>query len=160
MQADQTESLQLQPGALLPAEWDRLVRLCGNLSGNADAAEDLAQETLIEAWRHADKLRNPEAHRQWLSGIARNVCRRWARSRGRDAARWERLAQHNDPIISDGSQQQATSPELEIALERDELADLLDQALALLPTSTRDVTYWCSVSSTSGRMPKSPSGSA
>src|SRR5438067_13220890 len=64
----------------------RLVRLCASITGNADVAEDLAQETLLEAWRHEDRLRDPERFSQWLSGIARNVCLRWMRKRGRHSA--------------------------------------------------------------------------
>ena len=33
------------------SERRRLVRLCATISGDRDAAEDLAQETLLEAWR-------------------------------------------------------------------------------------------------------------
>ena len=73
--------------SVLPSERERLVRLCGYLSGNVDVAEDLAQETLFEAWRHREKLCDPQGHAQWLSTIARNVCRRWARSHGREMAR-------------------------------------------------------------------------
>ena len=32
-------------------EYPRLVRFCAYLTGNVDVAEDLAQETLLEAWR-------------------------------------------------------------------------------------------------------------
>ena len=35
--------------ALLPSDRARIVRLCARLSGDLDAAEDLAQETLVEA---------------------------------------------------------------------------------------------------------------
>jgi len=35
----------------LPQERTRLVRLCTLLTGDSAAAEDLAQETLVEAWR-------------------------------------------------------------------------------------------------------------
>jgi hypothetical protein len=70
--------------AVLPAERTRLVRLCATTTGNTDIAEDLAQETLLEAWRHIHELRDPHRRAQWLSGIARNVCLRWARQRGRD----------------------------------------------------------------------------
>ncbi len=62
---------------VLPAERARLVRLCTTITGNGDVAEDLAQETLLEAWRHLHKLRDPERRAQWLSGIARNVCLRF-----------------------------------------------------------------------------------
>src|SRR3954453_20736491 len=64
----------------------RLMRLCARLAGDRDAAEDLAQETLLEAWRNVHKLHDPAGADAWLAAIARNVCRRWARRCGRDAA--------------------------------------------------------------------------
>ena len=54
-------------------EWARLVRLCAAMANNKDVAEDLAQETMLEAWRHKHELRSPEKRMQWLSGIARNI---------------------------------------------------------------------------------------
>ena len=132
MRADRDECVQLHLEAMLPTEWLRLVRLCAHLSGRGDVAEDLAQETLIEAWRHAQNLRHPDALQPWLSGIARNVCLRWSRSQGRDAAMRDRLTQSGHERI--GSQAKA-----EFMLEPDELASLLDRALGLLPAPTRDV---------------------
>ncbi|HKG25766.1 MAG TPA: RNA polymerase sigma factor [Thermomicrobiales bacterium] len=108
-------------------ERTQLVRFCARRTGDPDVAEDLAQETLIEAWRHADRLADPDARTPWLFGIARNVCRRWLRASGREAAH---RAQALDELPGDGD-----DPVLE--LERDELAELLDQALALLPPPTR-----------------------
>lgn len=64
------------------AERARLVRLCAVLSGDREAAEDLAQETLLEAWRHRHKLTDPHGADRWLTAIARNVCLRWGRTRG------------------------------------------------------------------------------
>src|SRR5215469_158186 len=67
-------------GALTSAlahERGRIVRYCARYTGSADAAEDLAQETLVEAWRHAERLRAPDGMGLWLTAIARNVCRRW-----------------------------------------------------------------------------------
>ncbi len=112
----------------------RIVRVCARLTGSEDAAEDLAQETLIEAWRHADGLRNPEAVAGWLTGIARNVCLRWRRRVGRERSR---LA---DPAALSGSPLEIAGDfDMEVELERGELADLLDRALGLLPADTRDV---------------------
>ncbi|MCB0214705.1 MAG: hypothetical protein KDJ52_35530, partial [Anaerolineae bacterium] len=37
--------------AILDAERPRLIRLCTAILGNADAAEDVTQEALLEAWR-------------------------------------------------------------------------------------------------------------
>lgn len=85
----------------LAAERPRLVRLCTRITGDPGSAEDLAQETLIEAWRHADGLRDPSAVQAWLTGIARNVCRRWARSRGRDRSRSPVLAIGESPEFTD-----------------------------------------------------------
>lgn len=113
---------------LLAAERPRLVRLCAYLVGDADAAEDLAQEVLFEAWRHIGRLRDREALGPWLSGIARNVCARWMRARGRDATRLVAL-EPDEPVEA--------GIDFEADLERGELAALLDRALALLPAETR-----------------------
>jgi RNA polymerase sigma-70 factor (ECF subfamily) len=61
------------------AERARLVRLCAVLTGDAEAAEDFAQETLLEAWRHRHKLTDTCGADRWLTAIARNVCLRWGR---------------------------------------------------------------------------------
>lgn len=118
----------------LAAERPRLLRLCAHLTGEPDAAEDLAQETLIEAWRHLDQLRDPQALPAWLSGIARNVSARRLRARGREAplAVLPAEAVWADP-------QTSIESDFEAELERDELALLLDRALALLPATTRAV---------------------
>jgi len=70
----------------LPVDYARLVRLCARLTGDAQAAEDLAQDTLVEAWRQRHKLREPAGGDAWLSAIARNVCLRWTAARRRDRA--------------------------------------------------------------------------
>ena len=42
-----------------PAQRARLVRLCTAVVGDASAAEDLAQETLLTAWRLQHRLTDP-----------------------------------------------------------------------------------------------------
>ncbi len=113
---------------LLFAARPRLVRLCAYLTGNADTADDLAQETLVEAWRNAHKLYDLTGLNAWLSGIARNVCLRWGRQQGRE------LAHSGDALNNDSSD----AIDFEVELERDELATLLDRALGLLPPETRE----------------------
>jgi RNA polymerase sigma-70 factor (ECF subfamily) len=116
-----------------------IVRLCAHLTGDPDAAEDLAQETLLAAWRHEHALREPEKRQQWLAGIARNVCLMWARRRGRELSRLVRPSRaEGDPYISQ-KHIPAEDFDIEVELERAELASLLDRALALLPPATRDV---------------------
>ena len=70
----------------LVLERPRLVGLCARLTGNREIAEDLAQETLLEAWRHLGDLRDQQKFSPWLSGIARNVCLRWQQRQGKDAS--------------------------------------------------------------------------
>jgi len=120
------------------AERARLVRLCAYLTGDAQAAEDLAQETLVEAWRHAHKLHDPHGREPWLRAIARNVCLRWRQRRRHEASHLAPTEPDADDAPPDQARQ-AAAADLEIALERSELADLLDRALALLPPTTRDV---------------------
>jgi RNA polymerase sigma-70 factor (ECF subfamily) len=115
-----------------------LVRLCARLTGNVDAAEDLAQETLFEAWRHSYKLRDPRGRDRWLSAIARTVCRHWARDQGRELARLVRPDESYD-AADDFGVELADDFDVEVELERHELAELLDRALGLLPTTTRQV---------------------
>ncbi len=130
--------------AMLANERTRLVRFCAYLTHNPDVAEDLVQETLLEAWRNQHKLceqdvLNPGHRAKWLVAIARNVCMRWARKHSRDLS-------HLAPSYEDGYETEfeiedvATDDyNIEIELEREELAQLLDRALALLPPATRDV---------------------
>jgi len=122
----------------LPQERTRLVRLCTLLTGDSAAAEDLAQETLVEAWRHMDRLRDPEGRAPWLAAIARNVCLRWGRRRGREAAHHVRRTPDEDGVTGDVDWP-ADTVDIEAELERDELVRLLDRALALLPPATRRV---------------------
>jgi RNA polymerase sigma factor (sigma-70 family) len=120
----------------LAAERPRLVGLCARLSGDPSVAEDLAQETLAEAWRLLARLRQPEGLASWLNAIARNVCLRWERQRGRETARSAELLPDDD-TGDDLDTLPAADGELSIYLERAELVALLDRALALLPDDTR-----------------------
>jgi RNA polymerase sigma factor (sigma-70 family) len=112
----------------------RVTRLCAVITGDASAADDLAQETLLEAWRVRDRLVEPSGRGPWLDAIARNVCRRWRVRQGR-LGRYE--------LTSDRPTEQPGAPydghdQLLDLLEKEELAELLDRALRLLPAETRD----------------------
>jgi RNA polymerase sigma factor (sigma-70 family) len=127
-----------------------LIRFCAHLTGNPSVAEDLAQETLLEAWRNLHKFTSSlpqnsdelssHLHR-WLFAIARNVCLRWGRARHHDLAHVMPFAQYASGSEEQGDFEETLQDPLdvEIELERDELANLLDRALALLPPVTRAV---------------------
>jgi len=141
------------PAALAAALGDeraRLTRLCARLTGDADAAEDLAQEALLEAWRAAHRLRDADGLAPWLAAIARNVCLRWARARGRELARRATplaIGEDADGPVDGASDLDAMrvntfavaadAGDFTVELERQELATLLDRALGSLPPETR-----------------------
>jgi len=112
------------------AQRARLVRLCAAVVGDPAAAEDLAQETLLEAWRLQDQLTDtssPGGAEAWLNAIARNVCRRWLRARG-----------SAPKPMPTADLDHGEAHDLDTVLEREELVELLDRALGLLPPATRD----------------------
>jgi len=122
---------------ILPSEGAWLVRLCARLSGNADASEDLAQETLLEAWRHRWKLQDPSGRLSWLAAIAGNVCARWRHAQARHGAEYYE-GQRGIEIESPG-ESVPDKFDLEVELEHHELVDLLSRAMAMLPAGTRTV---------------------
>jgi RNA polymerase sigma factor (sigma-70 family) len=121
-------------------ERTRLVQFCAHLVGDREVAEDLAQETLFEAWRHEQTLRDPQRRSQWLTGIARNVCRRWIRKLGHDSAHlltWDQAQEDQNTPIDALENVLVDAFDCEVELERKELIELLERALALLPEETR-----------------------
>lgn len=121
------------------SERSRLAGLCARTTGDVDAAEDLAQETLLLAWRNSHKLHHESGRSQWLSAIAHNVCLHWASKRGRELARLVPATDQPDVSSRPTVKEPVDSFDVEVELERDELVRLLDQAMALLPPDTRSV---------------------
>jgi len=121
----------------LPVDYARLVRRCARLAGDAQAAEDLAQDTLVEAWRQRHKLGQTAGGEAWLFAIARNVCLRWATARRRDREHVISPRPGESAIVPDIVARVADTVDLEGDVERAEVAALVDEALALLPPGTR-----------------------
>jgi RNA polymerase sigma-70 factor (ECF subfamily) len=120
----------------------RLVGLCATIVRNSDAAEDLAQETLYEAWKHQHELRERDRATQWLNGIARNVCLRWWERERREVAHSmdapaAQRARESGRSAGGALETLADEFDLERELERDELVTLLDRAMWRLPPDAR-----------------------
>jgi RNA polymerase sigma factor (sigma-70 family) len=130
---------------ILSAARPRLSRLAGRYGVTSDAADDVVQETLMEAWRHLDNLRNPERFDAWLDGICRNVCLRWTHTQGKTLQVAQSMFFLSDGIEdiwqSDIADPLALDPFEE--LDRQELSVLLDRALGYLPGTTREALEMC-----------------
>ena len=94
--------------------------------GDAHAAEDVAQETLIAAWDGARRCRHETRLRPWLFGILFNQCRKYRRSLWRRIRR-ERVAARRRVEAHDGGR------------ENDEQLEMLRQALGKLDDGLRAV---------------------
>src|SRR5215469_12385000 len=58
----------------------RLLQLAHLHGMSPDIADDVVQETMMEAWRHIEHLREPQRFHAWLDGICRNICHRYKTS--------------------------------------------------------------------------------
>jgi RNA polymerase sigma-70 factor (ECF subfamily) len=125
----------------LAAELPGLVHLATRLVRDADVAEDCAQETIVGAWRRRDQLRERASLAAWL--------RRSLVNRVIDRARARHDELDIDAIEADW-QDDTYSVQPDRVLERAELRDELEDALARLPVIYRlpvvlhDVIGWTS----------------
>lgn len=109
------------------AERRWVVRVCARLSGDAQTAEDLAQEVLLRAHRSREHQSVPGRRQAWLEGIARHVCLDWLRQRRRRPEVALGLPPPERPDAFDVDEE----------LDRREIVALLDRAMARLPEHTR-----------------------
>ena len=115
-----------------------VVNLCYRLVGNRAAAEDLAQEAFIAAWRNIGSLRG--AFRPWLLRIASNACTDEQRRRGR------RPSSSLDAALEEGLPEPPDEEPLpETALIDKEATGRIEAALSELPDEQRLALVLCDV---------------
>ncbi|GHO93413.1 hypothetical protein KSF_034610 [Reticulibacter mediterranei] len=117
----------------------RLLRLAYMSGIGLDEAEDVVQETYLEAWRHLEKLQ-PERLSAWLNGICRNICKRHLHAKP-SAPYTSKLRETLDEESFDLSDSLAIDPVEE--LERQDMRVLLDRALSHLEKNTRELIELC-----------------
>src|SRR5947207_5106059 len=65
-------------------EHQRMIHsLCFRMTGSLADAEDLAQETFIQAYRHLASFRSESRFSSWLYRIAMNQCLNWRKRKTR-----------------------------------------------------------------------------
>jgi RNA polymerase sigma-70 factor, ECF subfamily len=102
--------------------------------GQADDAEEVAQETLLRVFQSLDQLRDPERIRAWVFRIARNAC--LMQRRKSIFAPSEELSIEALPAPAEISDE---APAADFMLLHNELRDVLDRVILELPPSTRPV---------------------
>lgn len=119
----------------IPTEEERqdLFRALASWTGNATVAEDLVQQTMIEAWK-SDNQPSPDEWRQWLFGVARNVLLRWRRDLARDLRR-----SISEPQSAAVLAVASLESDIDKELEQQEIVSLLHDILDELPAETRQV---------------------
>jgi RNA polymerase sigma-70 factor (ECF subfamily) len=118
--------------AFVEAGYDQVWRLCATLVGD-QSADDLAQETFVQAVSALPQFRGESSARTWLLAIARHVCLDELRARGRRRRR--------DAAVSAGRQVTTADPSAQITL-----TDLLgaldaDRRAAFVLTQVLGLSY-------------------
>jgi RNA polymerase sigma-70 factor (ECF subfamily) len=127
-------------GERVEAARPRLLRLARLNGIGPDEAEDVVQETFLEAWRHLEKLREPERLLSWLDGICRNICKRHLHMKAA-APDTSELPEDLDEVSTSLSDMLSIDPVEE--LERQDMHILLGRALGHLSAGTREVVELC-----------------
>ena len=113
--------------------------VCYRMLGQAQAAEDAAQDAFVSAWRNIGTLRG-EAFRPWILRIAANLCRDELRRRSR------RPSSSLDVALEAGVPEPPDDDPLpEDAAINAALRAGLDAALAALPDDQRTAIVLCDV---------------
>jgi RNA polymerase sigma-70 factor (ECF subfamily) len=116
---------------LLEEHLPRVYRFALRMTRDAHQAEDVAQETMLRAWRNRRRLRAAEAQRVWLFQIAANV---WRDRLQRDKRLTEQIYEYDE--VADTT---ARSPGRQLSDEED--AQQAVAAMDRLPARQREVLY-------------------
>ena len=130
-------------GLLVDRYKDRLVAYLGRLTGSAERAEDLAQETFLRLWQSAGRY----AEQGKLQGLLYSIAVNLVRSEERRARRW-RVLSALLPVAPEGS---AFEPSASAALLARERERQLARALAELPLAYRVPLVLCEIEGWSQR---------
>ncbi len=122
-----------------------LVNFIARFINDRDGAEDLAQETFIRIFKASRRYQPGRAHfKTWMYHIASNLCKNELRNRGRrDRYRVDNVVDSDDGEDSEQIDLIERAPadasfEPEVALERKELQDVIQTAIAELPEQYRE----------------------
>ena len=111
----------------------RIVNYASAMVRDAGAAEDVAQETFVRAWRGLGRFRGESSFKTWLYRIATNVARTHLDRHGRQARIADRSLDDEAEPLQAGDVP-SPAPDAETSLVRREA---IDRALSELPDELR-----------------------
>ena len=119
-----------------------LINFIARYINDRDSAEDLAQETFIRIFKAARRYKPGQAHfKTWMYHIAANLCKNELRNRGRrNRYRVDNVVEGNgdsEQIDRIENTPADASSQPEVALERKELHNAIQSAIAELPEQYR-----------------------
>ena len=131
---------------VLMQRWERPVKaVIARLVLNASEASELAQETFVRVWQQREKFRPDAEFRPWIFSIAVNLARnrrRWWRRRPTvELQEWSAAQETGDGGRETGDRKQETGSVAgagAAALEQEERAAAVREAIAALPTELRE----------------------
>jgi RNA polymerase sigma-70 factor (ECF subfamily) len=132
----QTLAGQTQAYAELVRRWaGRVLAVCHARLGRADAADDMAQEALLRAFRGLSSLAEADKFGAWICGIASRACLDWLKAKERTQVPFSVLGRENDP-----TNYLCTRPDLDGAAQ-DRVEDLrqLMVEVEALPDDYREI---------------------
>ncbi len=111
------------------------------ISGNADDAQDLVQETYYKAYRHFDKFQNGTNSKAWMFMILKNSFINDYRKAKREPLKvdYEQIQNFYENVKPDRAQTNNLDNDFYKNLMDDELTDAIDQ----LPTKMRESFLLC-----------------
>src|SRR5213075_263621 len=128
-----------------------LTAYCYRMLGSPFEAEDAVQDTLLRAWRSADRFEGRSAVRSWLYRIATNVCLNQLKSRERRARPMD-LGPAGEPVVENLSERSEVTwiepvpaDPADVVMSRETIRLAFVAALQHLPPRQRAVLILCEV---------------
>src|SRR5947207_4219165 len=128
-----------------------LTAYCYRMLGSPFEAEDAVQDTLLRAWRSADRVEGRSAVRSWLYRIATNVCLDQLKSRERRARPMD-LGPAGEPVVENLSERSEVTwiepvpaDPADVVMSRETIRLAFVAALQHLPPRQRAVLILCEV---------------
>jgi len=111
----------------------RVIAVISKLVRDRDAAQDIAQDTFVRAWKAIDKFRGDSAFYTWLYRIATNTAKNWLVAQGRRPRQDVDIDDHEAPELAELSD--AATPDA--VTNSEQLAEKIQQAMNKLPSELR-----------------------